>query len=629
MGKILELLGVPLCALMTVCYNLVHSYVFAIIIFTALTKIILLPVSMWVQRNSIAMVRLMPELNKLKIQYFGDQDAIAEGQQALYKKERYNPLISTVPMIIQIFLLIGVIGAVKALLGGAESMLNLIPSQVGGVTLLMPLGAGLAALGLTLAQNKISPLQREQAKAEQLMTGVVTVGISVFLGAFVSLGTGVYWIASNLLTIPQQLLLNQIIKPEKYVDYKALRKSQKELAEINSMGAGISAEDKKREKADYKRFFSIANKHLVFYSEKSGFYKYFQDVIEYLLTHSNVVIHYITSDPKDAIFEKAKTETKIKPYYIGEKRLITLMMKMDADIVVMTMPDLGNFHIKRSYIRKDIEYIYMLHGSIGSTNLLLRKGALDNYDTIFCAGPLQIEELRETEKVYGLQPRNLILCGYGLLEHSIEQHGGERGEKHTKPQILIAPSWQKDNILESCIDPILESLLTKEYRIIVRPHPEYIKRYPQKIADLEQRYRSRFNEDFILQTDFSSNETVFESDLLITDWSTICFEYSFATKRPTLFIDTPMKVMNPEYKRLSMVPIDISIRSEIGKAVAPEETGTICDVASEMLSNQQGYHDQIESAIQKYLYTEGKSGAIGGKYILKQLVEKRRNAKTV
>ena len=28
------------------------------------------------------------------------------------------------------------------------------------------------------------------------------------------------------------------------------------------------------------------------------------------------------------------------------------MMKMDADVVVMTMPDIENYHIKRSYIRK-------------------------------------------------------------------------------------------------------------------------------------------------------------------------------------------------------------------------------------------------------------------------------------
>lgn len=159
-----------------------------------------------------------------------------------------------------------------------------------------------------------------------------------------------------LLTILQQLVLNTVMRPEKYVDYGDLRKSQKELSEIDSLSVGVSKEDKRREKEDYKRFFSIANKHLVFYSEKSGFYKYFQDVIKYLLGHSNITVHYITSDPKDQIFQIVQTQPKIKLYYIGERKLIILMMKMDADMVVMTMLDLDNFHIKRSYVWKDIDY---------------------------------------------------------------------------------------------------------------------------------------------------------------------------------------------------------------------------------------------------------------------------------
>ena len=135
--------------------------------------------------------------------------------------------------------------------------------------------------------------------------------------------------------------------------------------------------------ADYKRFFSVANKHIVFYSENNGFYKYFEKVIDYLLAHSNLTIHYITSDPDDSIFEKAEKDSRIRGYYIGQKRLITLMMKMDADMVVMTMPDLENYHIKRSYVRKDAEYVYMFHYPL-STHMVLHTGALDHYDTILC-----------------------------------------------------------------------------------------------------------------------------------------------------------------------------------------------------------------------------------------------------
>ena len=429
--------------LLGVCYSLVDGYAASIIFFTLLTKIILFPVSLWTQRNSIKMVELTPKLNTLKIKYYGDKDTIAEETHALYKRAGYHPLANTIPMFIQLALLIGVIGAVRELLIDTESILSVSPAHLGGRTLILPLAAGLSALTLGLAQNRLSPLQREQSPSSQWATNGFSIAISLALGVFVPIGVGIYWIASNLLTILQQVLLNAVMPPRKYVDYDALEKSKQELAEIEGLSVGVSKENKRREKADYKRFFSVANKHLVFYSEKSGFYKYFQDVIEYLLAHSNVIIHYITSDPEDQIFILAETQPRIRPYYIGEKRLITLMMKMDAHMVVMTMPDLDNFHIKRSYVRKDVEYVYIVHYGIGSSNLLLRQGALAHFDTIFCAGEQQLEELREEERVYGLAPRNLVPCGYGLLDCVMAAYEAMPKQKHEKPQVLIAPSWQK------------------------------------------------------------------------------------------------------------------------------------------------------------------------------------------
>ena len=46
------------------------------------------------------------------------------------------------------------------------------------------------------------------------------------------------------------------------------------------------------------------------------------------------------------------------------------------------------------------------------------------------------------------------------------------------------------------------------------------------------------------------NSTIFEADLMITDWSGIAYEYAYTTCKPVLFIDTPMKIMNPEYKKI-------------------------------------------------------------------------------
>ena len=616
----MDYITIPLNALMALCYSWTGSYLLAIIVFTLLTKVILFPVSCWMQRESIKMVQLTPDLNALKIKYYGDKDTIAEETQKLYKQKKYHPIASTIPMVIQLVLLMGVIAAVKAMLGGdTTSIYAQIPSQLGGVSLLMPVAAGVAALLLGIGQNKLNPLQKEQSKREQWMTNGLSILISLSLGAFVTVGVCAYWIASNIFSILNQAALNLVIRPAKYIDYDALHESQKELESINAMSAGVSKEDKKREKADYKRFFSVANKHLVFYSESSGFYKYYRATIAYLLSHTNIIVHYVTSDPADQIFEVAKSQSRIRPYYIGEKKLITLFMKMDADMVIMTMPDLQNFHIKRSYVRKDVEYVYVPHG-LDSLNLTMRTGSVDHYDAVLCVGPNQKEEIKKTEEVYNLPPKKLVECGYMLLD-DMRTGFSEKADCSEQSVILIAPSWQEANIMDSCIDELLTSLQYTGYRIVVRPHPQYVKHREAQLNDLKARYAGAPQVE--IQTNFASNSTVFQADLLITDWSGIAYEYAYTTCRPVLFVNTPMKVMNPEYERIGVVPINISIRKEIGREIEPDDAGQANIVVEEMVARRGEYQERIRNLACQNVYNLGQSAQCSGKFILSELNKKR------
>lgn len=631
MNLIISLLAKILGYIMDFSYNLTQSNVLAIILFTLLTKIILLPVSIWVHKNGIKMVSLMPELNRIKVKYFGDSDTIAEEQHLLYKRKKYHPLASIIPMLIQIILLVAMIRVINDNLG--DTSLVLIPVEEKGQYLLMPLVAGLSAYVLSITQDRINPLQREQSRASQIGTMAFSVGISLFLGVFVSIGVGLYWICSNLFTILQQLFLNVIIPPKKYINYEELEQSKKALNEIKNIGKDKNKKwfkkdpNRKREKEDYKRFFSVANKHLVFYSEKSGFYKYFENIINELLNRSNVIIHYVTSDPNDQIFHIAQKEPRIKPYYIGEKRSITLMMKMDADIVVMTMSDLNNFHYKRSYVKKDIEYIYVFHYPL-STHMVLAKGALDHYDTIFCIGEFQFEEIRETERLYNLPEKNLIAVGYGQLEKLYESYCKiEKVERENK-KVLIAPSWQPDNILDSCIDDLLRALLGKGFEVVVRPHPEYVKRYGSRMDAIVKRYSEYKGGDLKFELDFTSNDSIFNSDVVITDWSGTAYEFSFVTKKPSVFINTPPKINNREYDRISVKPLEITLRDKIGIQVEPDNLTDIADKINELLDLADKYADEITAIVDKYIANFGRSGAVGSKYIIDRLIEigkKRKN----
>ena len=455
---------------------------------------------------------------------------------------------------------------------------------------------------------------------------ILSVGLSLYLGWFVPAGVALYWIASNIFAIVQLYLLNWAINPKKYVDYEDLEESKKELAALEGIG-GNSGKKKlfeknpyaKREKADYKRFFSVVNKHLVFYSENNGFYKYYAGMIEYILKNTNIVIHYITSDPDDSIFKKAEENSRIKAYYIGEKKLITLMMKLDADVVVMTMPDLENYHIKRSYIRKDIEYIYIPHG-MDSLNMTMRTGSMDHFDTVFCTGKHQKEEIKKTEKIYELPEKTLVEWGYCLLDSMRDDYNKMEKKGSDVKSILIAPSWQKDNIVDSCLDELLDNLKGHGYKITVRPHPQHVRHMPERMQQLKDRFAN--DNDIEIQTDFSSNSTVFEADMMITDWSGICYEYAYTTCKPVLFIDTPMKVMNPEYEKIGVEPINIWMRDSIGASLKPDEMDRIPEVVDQILKHTEDYKQKIDEFVHEYVYNLGNSAQVGADYIINAVVRK-------
>lgn len=635
MNYVIGLIGDILGYLMYFCYHILPDYFISIIIFTFGTKIVLLPVSLWVQKNSIKMVKMQPEMNFIKAKYYGNSEKISEEQYELYKREHYQPLADLIPLALQLILLMGVIdvinypeehifrgnpGVLDTMLGNLD--LSSVPAEVGGIAYLIPLVAAFSAWFMCFIQNRINVLQSEQGKINQLGTMILSIGLSLYLGFFVKTGVGIYWTFSNLFSVLQLYFLNLIMNPKKYIDYEALEKSREELKAASTFERQhkkkLFEKDpyRKKEKADYKRFFKDYEMQLVFYSEKNGFYKYFQNIIETLLERSDVVINYITSDPNDKVFEMESD--RFKSYYIGENKLIVLMMKMEADLVVMTTPDLESFHIKRSLVRKDNEYIYVPH-DVNSPNLTFRKEALDHFDTVFSSGYLCTKEIRKREELYKLPEKKIIEWGSSVIDNMIQAYDAMDQRKKAVKEILIAPSWQKDNILSSCIEEILEKLQGHGYRIIVRPHPQFVRHEEEWLNYLQDKFHMDERDDMELQTDFSSNRTVYEADVVITDWSSIAFEYSFATLKPSLFINTPMKIMNEDYEELGITPIDIELRSKVGKSVDMDKIDTLPQVVDELLNSSEFSRESLEKIRDKYIYHIGRSGEVGADYIMERL----------
>ena len=543
MSFINTVFGIPLGYVMWGCYQLVKNYGLSIILFTLVSKIVMLPVSIMVQKNSIRMIQIQPQINEIKYKHAGDKDRIADEQMELFKKAHYSPMLGMVPMLLQIPLVLGlinviynpmqhlmhiktsvcdqIVAATCSLMGvnqlgsGAQlqamaalqnpdnlsffqnalagtgidieaiaaqaatintHFLGLDLSVVPHITvlawiLLIPLFSCLSTVLLCACQNQANVLQKEQGALGQWGVTIFTVAFSTYFTFLVPGGVGLYWIFSNLFSTALIYILNAVYNPKKYIDYEALEESKRLLAEQKAVEDAYKkkmAPYKAKEKEDYKRFFAKdnENKQLMFYSESSGFYKYYRGMIEELLENSDIVIHYVTSDPEDQVFQIR--HERFKAYYVGEIKLITLMMKLDCDIVVMTMPDLETYHIKRSYVRKDMEYIHVPH-SIDSMNMTYRKGSIDHFDTIFCVGPHHKDEVEKMEETYDLPHKVLLNWGYCLLDDMRKDYESKEKVINEQKTILIGYLTRIANLIGiktpkiACIAPseqLLPSVLS-------------------------------------------------------------------------------------------------------------------------------------------------------------------------
>lgn len=675
---IIETLGNLLGWIMRGCFAITKNYGVSIILFTFLTKIILFPLSVLTQKNSIKMVQLMPEENALRIKYVDDKDKLADERLALYKKYKYNPMISSVPLLLQIPLVLGLVyviyrplsyvigidtGVISQLRDWLESVtktvfedsvfqteiINRLQSgssampdflsdsdlqKIQGfnmhflgidlaftptfkenyIHLIIPALSGISAWLLCYVQNKINVLQVTAGNFNKIATTVFMVAFSTYFAFLVPSGVGLYWIFGNLFAIPPMFLLNIIIPPKKYVDLDYLNKINQQRIEKEK----VHKKYKAREKEDYKKFFEVRNMELMVYSEQSGFYKYFKDMLEYVCEHSEIQIHYVTSDPNDVVF--TLNNPKLHPYYVAsDQYLVPLFMKLDCKMCLLTVPDLEKYHLKRSRLNKNIEYVFVSHG-MGSTALTLRKGALNWYDTVFCPGPDTFSEIRDAEELYNTPKKRLVETGYPLIDEMLREYEQSEHTPNKIPKILIAPSWQPDNIIDLCAEKILDSLKDTDYEIILRPHPQQVRHEPEKFEVFKDKYKDCKNIE--IQTDFSSNNPIMESDILITDWSDISWEYAFVTKRPIIFINTPMKVMNPEWEKIKTTPINISLRDKLGKALEVEQVGEISEIISDMLARREEFSTQINNVFHEHVYNIGKSKKLCGKYIIKSIQSK-------
>lgn len=344
---------------------------------------------------------------------------------------------------------------------------------------------------------------------------------------------------------------------------------------------------------------------VVFYAESRHYYQYFQKLVEGLLT-KGVKVLYITSDKEDPLRKTAPEGLQVMH---AKWMLGYLFKKIKSDVMVMTMPDLGNYLFKRSPAVG--KYIYMFHAAV-STHQQYPKEAFFNYDTIFCTGDYQQKEIRRAEDLYGQKQKELIPYGYPLLDTIKEQTHAD-----SRQIVLVAPSWFDGCIFDTCIDELLLQLSKLPYEVVLRCHPEYQKRKGKNFARIIRLAASYPH--MMIDEEPDVIKTLSVADFLITDRSGIALEFAFGTGKPVLFIDTVLKQTNPHCNELGIEPIENSLRPELGVVVSPDSLVQLPQRFDELSALANGFENKSASLKRNLFYNSDAAYQSGVEYVMQHI----------
>lgn len=266
MGLIVDLLSTLLLILYQV---LGQNVVLAIVAFTVIVRLGLLPLTIKQQRSMKKMQELSPKLKQLQTKYKDDRETLVQEQMKLYKEHGVNPFAGCLPLVIQLPIFFGLWRAIIATLASSPGQLLNLQNHIllPGLNHLVPLHNTFLWLNLALPdpyfvlpaivvvttyvqQRLIMPVrpktpsqprkpgQRPDAseQAEQ-MTRQMTTIMPFFLG-FLSLsyssGLSIYFIVSNLIGILQYALMGK-------ADFRRLigKESPKTEAEMAKRGETV------------------------------------------------------------------------------------------------------------------------------------------------------------------------------------------------------------------------------------------------------------------------------------------------------------------------------------------------------------------------------------------------------
>lgn len=207
-----------------------NSYGWAIVLFTIIVRIILLPINWWQIRSMNKQMQVQPQMKALQEKYSAKDMETQQKLQAetkkLYAEAGINPIAGCLPLLIQLPVMWALYQAIyrtTELRNGHFLWMELgKPDPI----YILPILAAIFTFLSTWIANLSQP---EQPQATKVMMWIMPIMILI-PAITISSAISVYWVVSNAFQVLQTLLLQNPFKYKKQQQEKLQREKQRQKA---------------------------------------------------------------------------------------------------------------------------------------------------------------------------------------------------------------------------------------------------------------------------------------------------------------------------------------------------------------------------------------------------------------
>ena len=327
-----------------------------------------------------------------------------------------------------------------------------------------------------------------------------------------------------------------------------------------------------------KHKYSIDNAYpFIVYSEDDRYWNLFRPVLDEF-EKRQIPLLYLVADEKDPVFNNKYSS--IVPKVIGKgNKAYAYMQFISSDFVLMTTSGLGIYQLKKSKNVKHYSFLNHAANDICFYHLF----NLDHYDSILLTTDIQKYYLRKLEEVRGQSPKELVTVGCPYLDVYMSMINDLEKESVHPFTVLLSPSWGTSGLLSVYGEKLIGALSRTPWRIIIRPHPQSRISEKKMLDNLQSRYSA--NENILWDYERNNIISLSKSDIMISDFSGIIFDYFFLFNRPVLYNNQKFDIRMYDAIQLGEDPWQFKtlkkIASELNEEVFSSLEGFIANIIND------------------------------------------------